>query len=229
MLNNVFAAWGNAVLISFFSVPPSTNLELALDCAFGLLILLFLFAYEYKFINKIMNEDIVELPDLNIETFGIFFKILPLFIIWQIYFIIIALCGTFICIKINNTSISYIFASIMLCITPFISMIFTEFSKDFKFKKEYFNPFYIFKFLDKTLSDVIILFLDLCIVMIIPACIFYLIFDYAGSIKSETIKLGTYLGTTCLSVYTGFIMKYLYCAGIAHTVKTRFSEKKAID
>ena len=222
MFNNVISDVGNSILFSLITTTPVSDIEFVLNFFFGTCLILLIFGYEYVYIHQAISEDKIELPELEANSYSVFFKMLPIFILWQFYYTIVSIIGGIILATVKFSGLSYLFSSFMLCLTPFLFMIFINFSYDFKYKKEIFFPWTIFKYLNKSLMDVMKFFIDFCIVAALPIFALIGFADWALSIKGPTYKLCASLSCLCISCYVFVIFKYVFSLGLAKIVKEKF-------
>ena len=220
LLNNVMSVFWNKLLVNFFSVPPSSSLELWLDMFFGLLILVYLLGYRYRYINSVLNGGDGSLVDFNLEPFVVILKVFPMVVLWHIYMIIFSAVGTAVLMAVEHTGLYYLFASVIICLTPFLYLILIDFSKNFKYERKYFSPKLIFAFVEKYLGGVVYLVLELFIISIIPVGIVTGLLFSAKFVNAEILKLGFQLGALCCGVYFAVILKYVLSRGLAELVKT---------
>lgn len=216
------ASWANLLVPDFFILPPSTNQELFLEASFGVFISIYLIGYGFKFINNIYDKEKVFLPDFTLSEISILLKMLPVIIIWLLYYISTTFCGMYFLLTYNQLVLSYIFASVMVCLTPFILMKYVTFASDFKYSYEIFNPKTILKYLDRALGDVIYLSLEVFIMLLIPIAIIYFSFRYATTLSSDSLKLGLRLGGLCIGTYILFVANLIYYAGLARIIRKKF-------
>lgn len=220
LLNNVFSVLWNKLLVNFFSVPPSSSLELWLDMFFGFLILIYLLGYRYRYINSVLNGGDGSLVEFNLEPFVVILKVFPMIVLWHVYMAIFAAVGTAVLMSVGHVGLYYLFASVVICLTPFLYLILIDFSKDFKYERKYFSPRRIFLFLEKYLGGVIYLFVELFVISLIPAGIIAGIFFSVKFVQAEALKLGLQLAALCLGVYFAIILKYVLSRGLAELIKT---------
>ena len=114
----------------------------------------------------------------------------------------------------------------MLCLTPFLFMIFINFAYDFKYRKEIFFPWTIFKYLNESLMDVMKFFLQFCLVGALPVFGLIGFADWALAIKDPTQKLCATLVCLCIISYLFVISKYVFSLGLARIVKEKFINEK---
>ncbi len=220
LANNLVSVLWNKLLVNFFSVPPSSGLELWLDMFFGLLIFIYLLGYRYRYVNSLFNDNNGSLIDFNLEPFVIVLKIFPVIFIWQIYLVLFSVFIGFLLISLENSALYYLAASFVICLMPFVYLIYIDFAKNFKYKLKYFSPKFIFFILGKYLGSVIYLFLELVVLSLIPAGIVTGIAFGAKYVSSEIAKLGLQLFALCTGVYFAIILKYIFTKGIVDIMKS---------
>lgn len=222
LLNNVFAYVGSGlVYFTFFAVPPANRIELSINLFFAILIMLYLFGYEYKFINQNFHNETLALPKFDLIPSVILLKVLPLFFMWQIYYLFILILGSFVLLSFGNSTISYIFYSLLICMLPFVHLILITFANDFVLDRSLINPFVVFKFLDKTLSDVVYLFIQILVMAVIPVFVVYGIAFGAHKIAAESYKLSLYLLDLCIALYFISILRFVYIAELMRIAKEK--------
>lgn len=223
LLNNIAAYFGSGlVYLNFLAIPPASKLELSLNLFFAILILIYFFGYEYKFINENFHNESIKLPEFDLMPSVMVLRILPMFLLWQVYYIFALAVGSFALLSFGNMALSYVVYSLFICIQPFIHLIMITFAYDFKFNKALANPFTLFNYLDKSLGDVIFLFLETCLVSIIPVVLVGGIIFLGHKIVSEPYRLSFYLLGLCVGMYFINILKYIYIAGLMNIVKEKF-------
>ncbi len=204
------ASWANILYQDFFIVPPSNAVELWFYLFSLILILIYLTGYGYNFINRVLNDKDFVLPEFTLEPFYIFIKMIPLFIFWGIYYIAAAILGVYVFTSYENFMFSYVYMAIMICLIPFVLMIFAFFAKNFKYDKKFFLLPILGKALDRTLGDIIFLSIQIFIVSLIPVLIIVGV-EYCSKFISENLlNLSIRLCAACLVVYITVILNYLY-------------------
>ena len=107
------------------------------------------------------------IPKLNLNQIIKGFKGLPIYIVWFLYFVLLAL------IPRGELIVP------VLCLIgiPFIFYILIKFIKNnYEYKFEYFNPVTLFDYMKKTFKDTIILLLKMLIVFLVLGVIYFIIF-----------------------------------------------------
>ena len=87
-LNNLAASWGSSLYIDIFAIPPSSTFELWVALLGGGLIALYLFGYSYQYAHSLFKRDECSLLEFEFIPFGTFFKVFPMFFLWQNYVIL---------------------------------------------------------------------------------------------------------------------------------------------
>ena len=117
----------------------------------------------------------------------------------------------------------YVYYSVFLCILPFINLISIAFAKDFKLRPALFSFLTLFKVLNQTLGDVIKLFLQIVLLLIIPAGLVYLMFKYSAGITQETLKFSVNNIILCIATYLMMVVKLVYTRGLVEIVKDKLA------
>lgn len=217
-LNNVLSSSLGNLMGGFLGFAPSNKYELFLNFLIGLLILIFFIGYSFNFANYCFKQN-CRLPEVNLDSMSVFVKMLPLFIIWGIYITFLCMLGG---VLIPYTSpFFYIFYSVIICIIPFIYIIYVIFAQDFVYHSELFNPKFLFKVLDKTFGAVIFLTVQLCLLCILPVVVVNIFFYLAKLLHSPYWQLGLRLLGVCSGVYLFFIVKLLYLSRLSNIIRNK--------
>lgn len=222
LLNNIFATVTNSLALNFFIAKPSSNIELILDFFVGFLLMFYILGYEYKFINNIINSDEISLPEFNSQPFGTFFKILPVFLLWQLYYMLISYFGNHYINTFQSSVYSYIFNTVLLCLIPFILMIYIRYSADFKLTKEVILPWVIFKYIDGTIVDIVVWCVEFGIFIIIPSLVIFGFAEAILTIKNDLVKLACIILGLSINAYIITIFRLVFNIGISKIVKKKF-------
>lgn len=209
LLNNYVASIIGSMYNGFLGYAPFNNNEISFDLFFGLMIIIFLFGYSFKFINALFNQK-VGIPEFSLSSYSIFVKVLPLVLAWGIYIFILLFAG----ISLLPSYLFFIFAGGMFFLLPFISLICVYFAKDFYSDKKLYNPLFLLKVIKCSIIDMIILTIKTILVAIIPVVILYVFFRYSYLIKSSALQLGIRLFGLCSGMYFILIIKYIYLSGL---------------
>ncbi len=217
------ASWGNLLFYDNFciSVPSSTK-ELWAYLFFGMLLLIYFIGYGVNVVSNVMNNKENGLPNITLQPFTVFVKMLPMAVYWVVFYLLICFGGIFALLKLNNAGFIYIFSSVMFCIIPFILILLTQYAKDFEFRKEFFNLFSVFKILEKTLGDVIFLSLGVFALAAVPFFAIYKILAYPVGDEALNLNLVIKLGALCFGFYLSLIFNYVYLTGLADISKKQF-------
>lgn len=217
-LNNVISSYLGNIYSGFLGFPPSDKLELSLDLVVGLLLGMFFFGYSYNFVNSYFKES-NGLPDLDLSSFSVFLKMLPIFISWTLYIVFLSFLGAaFIPI---TSPYFYIYYSILICILPFVNIIYVMYAKNFILTPNLFLPKVLFKIIDRTLGDVIFLIIKILLISSLNILIIYLFFYFAKTVHSQYFQLGLRLFGLCTGVYLFSIIQYLYMGSMVNIVRKK--------
>lgn len=228
---------------------------------------IFLSGYYLDFCKSRLNGD-SGLPPVTYETFMNGLKMIPLFIVWSIYASVLGLL--FFCIlavpffySIKAISNSDIFSFVLLFLTviftfvflyivllfiiPFVQYIWINFSKDYKYRSELFNPLSIFKYIAISFKSTAIIILKYILVNIIsnvaltiigyvfmivlfPISLTYIFFIASGNFYLELlgILIFTVIYTIAMLVYIYIqtIIAYSMVDNLATVYKTEIEPKQ---
>lgn len=219
---NLFSTFGNYFNFPIVLVPLKSNLEIWFNIILSVIILGYLMGYEYKILHSFLNTDKVELMEFDSKSINIFFKILPVFLLWQTYFWLFSFLGGYFTLKTQNSLYFYVFSVIMLFITPFVMVVYLSFAKDFKYSPEIISPLTLFKCIDKTIIDIVLLCVCFGLITILPVGFLIGYFDWVFSLISKNAQLIGLIFGFCLSNYLFVIFKLVFCLGIAKITKEKF-------
>ena len=222
LLNNKISFDWIAFTGGYFGCPMLSEELLHLSLVGGIVIFIYSIGYIFQnahnfYINK------SELAEPSLSSFVIFVKMLPLFIYWGVIILLFSAAGL---AAFNVESVLfYLYFSILICIPPFINIIYVMYARDFNLKPLYFSPLFLFEIIDKTVGPIIKLSLKLLIVCVIPAGILYFMFLYSAKVRSPFIQLGLRLGALCIGVYFSNILHYIYSQGLVKVVEEKLLDE----
>ena len=222
--NNIFSTMFNNILVSHITTMPVNEVELFIDFFVGIILWFYLIGYEYLFINNYLNKKELCLPDFTKKPSIIFFKMFWIFAIWQIYFVLFSYVCVCVLVNMSNTIYSYLLATIMLSITPFVFMIYVNYAKDFKFSNLIINPFIIIRYMDTSLIDVVIWGIKFGLFSLIPISIIAILTRFAATAQTGVVQISLYLLLLSIGGYLFVIMKLIYSIGISDIVTKKFDE-----
>lgn len=220
-LNNLFAVWGSSLFIDLFAVPPSSTMELWVALLGGFMISIYLFGYSYQYIHSLFKRDECSLLEFTFEPFGTFFRVFPMFFLWQNYVILFSILGTVTFLSFKNNILLYLFAGLMLALMPFVQMVLISFSSRFKYRLKFFYPWLVLDYVDKTLGDVCILFLQIVLLALVPSAIISMLVIGSTYIEHEVYQYAIELACLCFGIYCLLIFKYVFSVGLVRIVKEK--------
>lgn len=215
------AAFGNFLIPSLFIAPAPNRYVLYSELCLGILIFIYLTGYSFNFCNFRFSGNELGLPDFKLRSFSTFLKSLPVVFAWLVYYIVAIFLCVYLLLNAEQFVVVYILSALLFCLIPFILLIFVDFSKDFQYKKQFFNPFAIAKYLDKYLGRILIYAVKVSILFtIVTALIFYIPVKF---VKADYLKLAVWLLKFCIWIYFAYVFKYVYyngCIGILRKNET---------
>lgn len=221
LLNNVASAFTNNILSDQLTVAPNSTVELLLEFGFGVILWFHIFGYEYKFLSDIMNDRDITIPEFDDDILLTSFKMVPIFLLWQIYFVAVSFFTGIYTIATQDLVYYFLAGTLLLFFTPFVFMIYVKFSKDFKYSRDVVIPWYIARYIDRGLVDVVIWSIKFGAYALLPAAFFVGYMDWAIHLTSQLPRLIAYLGGLCVSSYVFTIFKLIYGLGMAKIVKEK--------
>lgn len=213
-----YLSYSFANIFSWVTSIPSQKAYILL--VFALMTIFFFCGYVYSFANNVFQNK-TALPELELSSYSAFVRTLPVLISWYIYEAFLMVVG-FVTVPATN-HLFYVYYSVFLCILPFINLISIAFAKDFKLRPALFSFLTLFKVLNQTLGDVIKLFLQIVLLLIIPAGLVYLMFKYSAGITQETLKFSVNNIVLCIATYLMMVVKLVYTRGLVEIVKDKLA------
>lgn len=220
-LNNLSASWGSSLYIDLFAIPPSTSFELWIAVVGGFLTAAYLFGYSYQYIHSLFKREDCSLLEFDFTPFGTFFKVFPMFFLWQNYLTLLAMFGTLIILSFNNYVLLSVFAGLLIAIMPFVHMVLISFCSRFKYRIKFFYPWLILHYIDKTLGNVCFLFLQILLLALVPTAIITALVIGSTYIEHEVYQYAIELVALCFGVYSLAILKYVFSVGLVKVVKEK--------
>lgn len=220
-LNNLAASWGGTLYLDIFAIPPSSSFELWIAVLGGGVALIYLFGYGYQYIHSLFGKQGYSLPDFDLTPFKTFLRVFPMFFLWQNYLLLFATFGSLAILSYDNYILFGGFSLLVLAIMPFVQMILISFSSGFKYRVKFFYPWLIFRYIEKSFMDVLVLSIEVFVLAIIPSVIILLLVLATTKINNEILKYALELSSLCFGVYCSIILKYVYTAGLVKIVKNK--------
>lgn len=220
-LNNLSASWGSSLYLDLFAIPPSTSFELWIAVVGGFLTAAYLFGYSYQYIHSLFKRDECSLLEFDFTPFGTFFKVFPMFFLWQNYLTLIAMFGCLIILSFDNLILLGIFAAVLILMMPFVHMVLISFCSRFKYRIKYFYIWLIFQYMNKTSENVSSLLLQILLLALVPAVIITALVIGSTYIEHEVYQYAIELIALCFGVYSLAILKYVFSVGLVKIVKEK--------
>lgn len=213
-INNILS-----VLSGYLFFTPVIHVQIskavqALTFLLTVFILVKFSGYEYKFSHDIFDKGFIELPEFDIKSYQVFGKMIPLFLLWNFYFLFALVVCMSVVAKFNTDFYEFIPIFVLILIFPFVNIIYALYSRDFCFGKIFLNPLLIVDVLNKTFKDMFLFFIRFTIFCISLGFILYL-FLIRFNPKDAML-----LFMLCVAGYVIYILKLLFVAGMAEiTIK----------
>lgn len=222
LLNNIVASWGaSAMFFDFFAVAPSSKFELWISLTACLVLMIYLFGYDCKFLNSRYTNEEGELPQFDLVPMIIFFKSFGIFILWNLYYLVALVFGIIFILPTNNSILIYLLSSLLVCSIPFMNLILVKFTSDFKYSKDVLLPSSIFRYIDKCFIPIVGAILGIIILALVPSYIVFFVAKCAHKISVEPLRLSVYLANVCVFVYLIAILKFVYLGTFVKIIKAK--------
>lgn len=220
-LNNLSASWGSSLYIDIFAIPPASSFELWVALLGGFLTALYLFGYSYQYVNSLFKREECSLIEFTFEPFGTFFRVFPMFFLWQNYVTLVAVVGSLIILAFDNLVMLYIFTAIILLFLPFVHMVLINFSSRFKYRLKFFYPWTVLQYFDKTFSSVVYLFSQVLLLALVPITMITCLVLVSMQIEHEVYQYAIELACLCFGIYSFAVLKYVFSVGLVRIIKEK--------
>lgn len=210
LLGNIFS--------SFLGYSSANHYILSLEIFILLMLLIYFSGYLFKSSNTFFTQE-SKLPDLSLSAYQSFVKMLPVFVVWIIY-LLISLFFLIFAFK-PETILFYTYISIILCILPFINLIWVLYSKNFEINRKYFSIEFLCKVIDKTFLSVVNLVVQTILLGTVPTIIIFYVIKYSNTVKSISFQLGLRLGSICLTAYILYVLLLVFNFGLVNIAKKK--------
>lgn len=210
LLGNIFS--------SFLGYSSANHYILSLEIFTLLMLLIYFTGYIFKSSNTFFTQE-SKLTDLSLSAYQSFVKMVPVFVVWIIY-LLISLVFLVFAFK-PETILFYTYISIVICLLPFINLIWVFYSKDFELNRKYFSIKFLCNVIDKTFLSVVNLVAQTIILGTVPTIIISYILKHSNTLKSPSLQLGLRLGSICLSVYILYVLLLVFNLGLVNISKKK--------
>lgn len=207
---------GNSVY-SIFSTPKDE--AVIIFSLASIMILFFFTGYNYKYSNKLFQDENSCLPSISMDCFVIFSKIFFLWFVWAIYFFALSVIINLLFGPLFYNS--FFLGIFMPVLIPFLIMVYILFAQDFKFKKYLFNPLLVFKIIKKTFIPVVILAVQILLIFFVLLICFKFLFQSLLIFKSRIFYMVMTLIFTCISGYLQEILNLACIREFTEIVKNK--------
>lgn len=206
---------------SFYNIfaPVKNDTTGAVFAILGLMIFIFFTGYKYKFTSQILKDGSIDLPSISLDCFVIFSKVFPLFLVWAIYLFLLCFAGD---LLFGYPSIEGLFIVLLtLVFLPFIHLIFVVYSENFTYKKEFFNPVFMFKLIKTTYAQIILLIICTGIILYTGSSLTQYIFSHIPNFDFKYSEVKYALLTICICWYFQEVLSLAYFQSVAHIIKQK--------
>lgn len=193
----------------------------ALDFSIGVLILIFLCGYYYKYANDLFKDDKAQIPEASLNCFMVFVKMLPITIFWNIYIFAAIFVG--LGLWHLGTVPSNIYFIIIYWLIVFINVIFIYYAKELKLSKEFFSLNMLKTIIIKTFGRVCSVLIEVIALFGLTVYLLYQIYNHLTIIKDHGLYLATVLLGLCCGAYIITLIHILYIKKIVRILKNKFN------
>jgi MFS family permease len=179
----------------------------------------YLWGYSLKFVHNVYHENPEEvLPEFDENPVKIFFKALPLAIVWVIYFILLGIVSGLLSIILIGL-IGYI---VMLIMAIGLQFVWIEFAKDFD-RTGLYNFKLPFKYIKPTIGPLFLLgllYIIVYIICMIPCVLVGIVMGMFGASETATMYVGGIMGG-----YIGFVCQLVWHYCTVKLYKEKFENR----
>lgn len=219
ILNDYFAYIVGMEIPKWFISPQDTISSLAFPL--GVLIFIFLYGYYYKYAGDLFKDDNCQIPEVSLNCFMVFAKMLPVMIFWNIYMF----AGIFVGLGLFKlgTFASYIYFGLLGLIGIFVNLIYIQYSKDLKYNKKFYTINTLKNIILKTFLPVISATIQIIILFGITVYLFYQFYIHLSIIKNHGYYLGSILFGMCITTYIISLIHLLYVKKLVRIARDKLN------
>lgn len=178
----------------------------------SIIIFSYLAGYIYTYTNSLFEEPKTQLPEISFKPLLNFLKMLPVHVIWAVYFAGLIFLGL-VMFKMF-TPVSYTYYTLIACLAPFTFLIITIYSKNFGFGYSIYNPFKLFTIIRKTFLKTANLTIRLALIVICSIFAFKFCFYQTRLLANfPTLQLAVRLILLTLCVYFTNVYALVFAQG----------------
>jgi len=213
-LNNCLGAVIGSYYESFLGYAPVSNIEQIIDFILAIMLILLMFSYGYVYSSRFLNtEGSLNLPEVTMTSYIVLIRIIPVIVVWLFYFWAAFILGKFLFAK--NGLLLVIFEFLVLLLLPSVFLLLVSFSKDFMYRKIFFNPFIIFSIIKKYMLKNFIILIQVFFLNIVSLALVIGVFYIASKFKLPLSQVCIRILGLCIGVYLINIINLAYMRGCA--------------
>ncbi|MCM1338303.1 MAG: hypothetical protein NC191_01370 [Muribaculaceae bacterium] len=216
------ASWGNLFYSEdFYIVPPESNFELWVYLFVGTVLSIYFTGFCVNLIRNVLTSKSPEFPEITLRPFVYFIKSLPYGLYLCVCYFVLFVGGVLLLVKTGIAGLYYTFAAIMVCLIPFVMMMFIQFVQTMTFTKKNLNIFNVFKILEFTLGEVIFFSLRLFVRLLIPLIVSCALLLWKIPKDFFIPVLPFKLGVLTVLIYLLLVYVFVYLIGLANIFKDK--------
>lgn len=219
VLNDFFAFIVGMEIPKWFVSPQDWVSAIAFPVA--ILIFVFLYGYYFKYANSLFKDDNAVIPEVSLNCFMVFVKMLPVFLFWNIYMF----AGIFIGIalfKLGSLS-SYIYFSLLSITGIFVNVIYILYAKELKPEKRFFTLNFLKNIIIKTFWNVINVSIQVVVMFGAAIYLFYKYYTHLAIIKDHEHYFCATLFGMCFTAYIISLIHLYYVKKLVKIAKNKLN------
>lgn len=224
-LSGIWAiSWGKCCahyLNSFyFGYLPASEWVINICTFLVIMISMYIPGYLYNYSHILYKEESLLLPEVKMDAYLAFFKMIPILLFWGINITILVFWGL-ILFNIQEDFIKMMLYYVLLgCLIPFINVLYVLYSKKFETSMYLFNPINLFNILHKTFVPVVILTAKCAIILGIIFVILYKLFIISNNVANTNLQHAMRLLFLTCCIYFANTVNLINIQGIVEITKS---------
>lgn len=187
---------------------PVREFAVPLNFFVGVMFIIFFVGYMYKYANSLFKDSNASIAEASLNCFVVFVKMLPVFMVWNLYLVIAILLGLLL-FRVGSVAFALYFALLIL-ITIFVNFIYVMYAKDLKLNSKYFSVCFLVNIMRRNFTKVINVTFRVLVYISIIVYVLYKVFLQVSNAVSIPMQLSLKLFILCTGNYLITLFYYNY-------------------
>lgn len=211
-LNNCLASLLGSFYESYFGYAPVSEIEISLNFLLAIMLILLMISYGFVYSSRMLNTSCSpNLPEISLSSYVVLIRLLPLFFVWFFY-----VAGALYLLEFIFPAgfLRFICKSFIIVLVPFVWIIFIYFSRNFEYKRTFFQLQTLFLIIKQYGVKVISLFLQVFIWFLFLIFLMYWIFNFAEKIQNPLHQMILRIFALCFLTYGLNVLNLSFLRGL---------------